>query len=326
MAEDGAFSELRCRPKHQSSMPFLHDLINLILACVGAASYPDELTATLESSQIAIVIALLQQAAGEPDVIHGQSPTHRRAPAEPSCSTSVDIYCNVERLRGAEAMASDFTSHQLLALCTRLQLMPRASSCCHVGVGESTRYFHPPRVMLINAEPTKLIQRCSGVKECDRMTEVIDELGPVDWLVVEFPGSKFNGEIAPEITDLVDRKIIRVLDLLVLRKDTDGSLEAFEITDLGDDELGELRAYETELAMLLSVEDVEAIAAAVEPGSTAACLVWENLWAAPFASAVRRAGGQLVANGRIPVQALLASIEAEAAAAERETELEKEGA
>ncbi len=158
------------------------------------------------------------------------------------------------------------------------------------------------------------------------MTEVIDELGPVDWLVVEFPGSKFNGEIAPEITDLVDRKIIRVLDLLVLRKDTDGSLEAFEITDLGDDELGELQAYETELAMLLSVEDVEAIAAAVEPGSTAACLVWENLWAAPFASAVRRAGGQLVANGRIPVQALLASIEAEAAAAERETELEKEGA
>jgi hypothetical protein len=165
------------------------------------------------------------------------------------------------------------------------------------------------------------------------MTEAIDELGPVDWLVVEFPGSRFNGEIAPTITDLVDREIIRVLDLLVLRKDEDGSLEAFEITELEDSELGELRAYETELAMLLSAEDVEAIAAAVEPGSTAACLVFENRWAAPFASAVRRAGGQLVANGRIPVQALLASLEADSAMdaagemeSEWETEPVKEGA
>jgi hypothetical protein len=143
------------------------------------------------------------------------------------------------------------------------------------------------------------------------MTELVDELGPVDWLVVEFPGSKFNGEIAPTITDLVDREVIRVLDLLVLRKDDDGNIEAFEMSDIGDDELGELRAYETELAMLLSAEDVESLAAAVEPGSSAACLVWENRWAAPFASAVRRAGGQLVANGRIPVQAILAAIEAE---------------
>jgi hypothetical protein len=154
------------------------------------------------------------------------------------------------------------------------------------------------------------------------MTELIDELGPVDWLVVEFPGSGFNGEIAPTITDLVDREIIRVLDLLVLRKDEEGEVEAFEISDLDESELGELRAYETELAVLLSAEDVESIAAAIEPGSSAACLVFENRWAAPFASAVRRAGGQLVANGRIPVQALLAAIEAEDAA----MELEEEGA
>ena len=154
------------------------------------------------------------------------------------------------------------------------------------------------------------------------MTELIDELGPVDWLVVEFPGSRFKGEIAPIITDLVDREIIRVLDLLVLRKYDDGALEAFEISDLDESELGELRAYETELAVLLSAEDVESVAAAVEPGSSAACLVFENRWAAPFASAVRRAGGQLVANGRIPVQALLASIEAEDAA----LELQEEGA
>lgn len=146
------------------------------------------------------------------------------------------------------------------------------------------------------------------------MSEDIDELGPVDWLVVEFPGSRFKGEIAPELNDLVNRGLIRVLDLLLLRKDDDGAIEAFELSDLDEAEIGELRSYEAELAMLLSAEDVESLAAAVEPGSTAAALVWENTWAAPFASAVRRAGGQLVANGRIPVQAILAAIEAEEAA------------
>ncbi|WP_172651845.1 DUF6325 family protein [Rhodococcus opacus] len=141
------------------------------------------------------------------------------------------------------------------------------------------------------------------------MTEEIDELGPVDWIVVEFPGSKFNGEIAPALGDLVERGIVRVLDLLLLRMDMDGSLEAYELSDLDDSEIGELRSYETELAMLLSEDDVDAVAAAIDPGSTAAVLVWENTWAAPFASATRRAGGQLVASGRIPVQALLAAIE-----------------
>jgi hypothetical protein len=94
MAEDGAVSELRCRPEHQPSVPFLHHLINVVER-ICAAPHADELTATLESSQIAIVIALLQQAAGESYVIHGQSSTHNRAPAEPSCSTSVDISCDV---------------------------------------------------------------------------------------------------------------------------------------------------------------------------------------------------------------------------------------
>jgi Family of unknown function (DUF6325) len=149
--------------------------------------------------------------------------------------------------------------------------------------------------------------------------EVVDELGPVDWIVVEFPGSQFKGEIAPELEDLVERGIIRILDLLIMRKDADGTLDAFELSDLDDTEVGALRAYEAELAMLLSEDDVTAIAAAVEPGSTAAVLVWENTWAAPFASAVRRAGGQLVASGRIPVQALLAVIE------EDDEQLAKEG-
>ena len=141
--------------------------------------------------------------------------------------------------------------------------------------------------------------------------DAVDELGPVDWIVVEFPGSRFNGQIAPALRDLVERDLIRVLDLLVLKKDADGSLEAFELSDLDTGEIGGLRAYESELAMLLSEEDVTSLAAAIEPGSSAAVLVWENTWAAPFGSAVRRSGGQLVASGRIPTQALLAAIEAD---------------
>jgi hypothetical protein len=139
----------------------------------------------------------------------------------------------------------------------------------------------------------------------------VSELGPVDWIVVEFPGSRFNGEIAPALADLVDRDLIRVLDLLVLKKDSEGTLEAYELADLDDTELGELRSHEAELAMLLSEDDVNALAAAIEPGSSAAVLVWENKWAAPFGAAVRHSGGQLVASGRIPVQALLAAIEAD---------------
>lgn len=141
--------------------------------------------------------------------------------------------------------------------------------------------------------------------------ESVDELGPVDWLVVEFPGSRFKGEIAPALDDLVEAGTIRVLDLVLIKKDEDGSVGFFEISDLDESELGGIVGYETELATLLASEDVEAVAAAVEPGSSAGLLVWENTWAAPFASAVRRAGGQLVANGRIPVQAILAAIEAD---------------
>ena len=139
----------------------------------------------------------------------------------------------------------------------------------------------------------------------------LDALGPVDWIVVEFPGSRFKGEIAPVLNDLVERDLVRVLDLVVLKKEADGTLQSFELSDLDASEIGGLRSYETELAMLLSEDDVNAVAAAIEPGSSAAVLVWENRWAAPFGSAVRRAGGQLVASGRIPVQAILAAIEAD---------------
>ncbi len=144
------------------------------------------------------------------------------------------------------------------------------------------------------------------------MTEVsLDELGPVDYLVVEFPAgaSSFTGEMAAELRALVDSGTIRVIDVLILTKDADGTVEAAELSDIA--ELGELQEIETELAELLAADDVDHLAAAMEPGSTAGVLIWENLWAAPFASAVRHSGGQLIANGRIPIQAIIASIEAE---------------
>lgn len=139
----------------------------------------------------------------------------------------------------------------------------------------------------------------------------IDEMGPVDYLVVEFPvgESNFNGEMAAALAALADSGTIRVLDLLILQKDADGSVEAMEIDDL--DGVDELRALEAEIAEILAEEDVAHLAAAMEPGSVAGVLVWENVWAAPFASAARRAGGQLIASGRIPIQAIAASIEAE---------------
>jgi hypothetical protein len=148
------------------------------------------------------------------------------------------------------------------------------------------------------------------------MTEVsLDELGPVDYVVVEFPAgaSNFTGEMAAELRKLVDSGTIRVIDALILTKDTDGAVEATELSDAG--ELGELQEIEAQLAELLAADDVDNLAAAMEPGSTAGVLIWENLWAAPFASAARRAGGQLIADGRIPIQAIIASIEADEATA-----------
>jgi Family of unknown function (DUF6325) len=148
------------------------------------------------------------------------------------------------------------------------------------------------------------------------MTDVsLDELGPVDYLVVEFPAgaSNFTGEMAAELLALVDAGIIRVIDIVILTKDENGFVDATELADVG--ELGELERLEAELAELLAADDVVHLAAAMEPGSTAGVLIWENLWAAPFAAAARRSGGQLIANGRIPMQAIIASIEADEASA-----------
>jgi hypothetical protein len=145
------------------------------------------------------------------------------------------------------------------------------------------------------------------------MNASLDELGPVDYVVVEFPAgaSNFTGEMAAELLALVDAGTIRVIDVLILTKNEDGTVDATELSDVA--ELGALEAVEAELADLLAAEDVEHLAAAMEPGSTAGVLIWENLWAARFASAARRSGGQLIANGRIPIQAIIASIEADEA-------------
>jgi hypothetical protein len=139
----------------------------------------------------------------------------------------------------------------------------------------------------------------------------LDEVGPVDYLVVEFPPdvANFTGEMAAELAALVDGGTIRLLDVMILRKDDDGSIEAFEIDDL--DAVDELLRLEAEIAEILAADDVAHLAAAMENGTTAGVIVWENTWATPFASAARRAGGQLIASGRIPIHAIIASIEAE---------------
>ena len=139
----------------------------------------------------------------------------------------------------------------------------------------------------------------------------LDELGPIDYVVVEFPaGAKnFTGEMAAELLKLVEAGTIRVVDVLILDKNEDGSVSVTELSDV--EELGELESIEAELAELLAADDVIHLAAAMEPGSTAGVLIWENLWAAPFAAAARHAGGQLVADGRNPIQAIIASVEAD---------------
>ena len=146
--------------------------------------------------------------------------------------------------------------------------------------------------------------------------EALDDLGPVDYLVVEFPAGaqNFTGEMADELARMSEAGTIRILDLLILQKNEDGSVDALEIDETpGTDAI---RALETDIAEILAADDVEHLAAAMLPGSVAGVLVWENRWAAPFASAARRSGGQLIATGRIPIQAIAASIEAELSAEE----------
>ena len=136
------------------------------------------------------------------------------------------------------------------------------------------------------------------------MTDDI-ELGPVDYLVVEFPGNKMTGEGLPLLTDLVERGIIRILDLVFVRKDADGSVQAFEIADFDADGTLDLAVFEGASSGLPDESDLTDAGTVIEAGSSAAILVFENRWAAPFVGALRRSGAQLVASGRIPVEDLL---------------------
>jgi uncharacterized membrane protein len=137
----------------------------------------------------------------------------------------------------------------------------------------------------------------------------INEMGPIDYLIVEWPGRQPTGEALPHLIDLVDRGLIRVLDLAFIAKDEDGSVAALEIADLGN-EVDVFGTFEGASSGLLGDDDIAEAGNALEPGTSAALLVFENRWAAPFAAAVRRSGGQLVASGRIPVQDVLAALDA----------------
>ena len=140
-------------------------------------------------------------------------------------------------------------------------------------------------------------------------TEDLDEMGPVDFVLIEWPGRQPSGEAAPLLVDLVERGIIRVLDLAFITKDEDGNVAGVEISEVAD-QVSEMKAFEGASSGLISDDDIGEAAEALEPGTSAALLVYENSWAGPFAAAVRRSGGQLVANGRIPVQAILAALDA----------------
>ncbi|WP_353707037.1 DUF6325 family protein [Cellulosimicrobium sp. ES-005] len=138
----------------------------------------------------------------------------------------------------------------------------------------------------------------------------LEESGPIDFLVIELPTDRATGDKAfPHLVDLVDRGIIRVLDLVVVRREDDGSVVGLGLEEL-DDGSTELAVFEGARSGLLGDDDLDEAASAVEPGMTAVVLVYENVWAAPFATALRRNGAQLVASGRIPVQALIASLDA----------------
>lgn len=142
-------------------------------------------------------------------------------------------------------------------------------------------------------------------------TQLVDELGTIDYVVIEFPGNRFNGALGTALIDLVRQGLVRIIDLVFIHKADDGTVTAVAFEDADPEDCGELSGLERDVPGLLSDEDVEAAAAALDPGSSAGLIVWENVWAAPFAHAVRQSGGQLVASGRIPLDEILEAIETE---------------
>jgi hypothetical protein len=142
------------------------------------------------------------------------------------------------------------------------------------------------------------------------MADDIDQMGPIDYLVVEFPGNRMTGGMFPLLVDLVDRGLVRILDLAFVRKDSDGSVAGLELSDLdGDGEL-DLSVFDGASSGLLGESDIQEAGKALQADTSAGILVYENVWAAPLTAEIRLSGGQLVASGRIPVQEVVAALDA----------------
>lgn len=138
-----------------------------------------------------------------------------------------------------------------------------------------------------------------------------DEIGPVDYIVVEFPGSHFTGEAWPLLVDLVDRGLIRILDIVFVKKELDGRVRGLAMADFDADSKPDVMVFEGASSGMLGQEDLDEAGNALKPGNSAAVLVYENRWAAPFAAALRRTGAQLVASGRIPVTDLVEALDSQ---------------
>jgi hypothetical protein len=135
-------------------------------------------------------------------------------------------------------------------------------------------------------------------------------MGPIDYLIIEWPaGSPPNGEAFPHLVDLVDRGLVRILDLAFVEKDEAGNVLEIAIADFDGDGINDLAVFEGASSGLLNEEDYNDAGAALEPGTAAAILVWENTWAAPFATALRKSGAQMVDSGRIPINAVIAALD-----------------
>jgi hypothetical protein len=138
----------------------------------------------------------------------------------------------------------------------------------------------------------------------------LNDIGPIDYLVIEFPGSRLTGEGLPLLVDLVDRGIIRILDLTFVTKEQDGSVTGLQLADVNGDGLPDLTVFEGASSGLLGDEETAEAGSLLGPGDSAAILLYENLWAAPLAAALRRSGAQLVAGGRVPVQEVIEALDA----------------
>jgi hypothetical protein len=141
------------------------------------------------------------------------------------------------------------------------------------------------------------------------MTDELDEIGPIDYLIVEFPGSRMTGEGLPLLVDLADRGIIRIIDLVFVKRELDGSVSGLAIADLDQDGDLDLAVFEGASSGLLGQDDIDEASSVLEPGNSAGILVYENRWAAPFAAALRRGGAQVIATGRIPVEDVVAALD-----------------